>query len=196
MKINEWILRFSLTIITLTIVSWILTWLFYDLNKFTSGLALFLGFFLSFVIFVYYSFKVKSKYPANEFTLQLVIGISFLLCIAIILYYHWFTNETSELDMVSHFFGGITTTAITFLLIETKTLPFLKGYEFHSLVIVVVFFELFEYLFLVYFFPQLKSIPTVTQPFDTITDIMAGLGGGSFFIWWYKQHKERPCTGS
>lgn len=122
--------------------------------------------------------------------LQYISIISFTLCLLFLLVYHYGTKQTTDLDIVSHFFGGLTTSSIVSLV--ALNFPQLSDYKFESLVLVVVMFEFFEYLFLVYLFPEFEFVPTVTQPFDTITDIMAGLFGGSILIYWeVKKWKQK-----
>ena len=193
--IKKAIIRLSITFITIYVVSLIVTLAFSNMMNFSIMVGLPIGFVSGFCVFMFLTIKKEPKTKIK--TLQIISMTSLLLCIGILLVYHWFTKQTSELDILSHFFGGLTTSSVISLIIETQPVfNFLVDYKFNSLVLVVVMYEFFEYIFLAHVIPDLEYVPTVTQPFDTITDIMAGLLGGFLFIVWeMKKYGRRENIG-
>ena len=186
------IVRMIFTFSVLIITTVVITELYKNSIDYSIYIGLPAGFTLAIITYIYLTIRKQPKSKIR--TLQLTAMVSFLLCLAVLFIYHWFTKQTSQLDIPSHFLGGITTSALVSLIYETVPgFSFLEGRFFQILVMVVIGFEFFEYLFLYYIMPDLEYVPTVTQPFDTITDIMAGLIGGSIFIIWearkWKQKK-------
>jgi hypothetical protein len=177
------IIRTFITFLTLAIVTVVITELYSDTLEYSIVVGLPSGFVVAFIVYMYLA--IRKQKPTKTRTIQIIAMTSFMLCLGILLVYHWFTKQTTELDIPSHFFGGVTVSALVSLIYETvPSFSFLEGNKFHALVVVVIGFEFFEYIFLAHIIPDLEYVPTVTQPFDTITDIIAGLIGGAIFMYW------------
>ncbi len=125
---------------------------------------------------------------------KLFIATTFL-CILFLFIYHFVLNDTTEIDLLSHFFGGISVTiALTYITTNFSPTQFNRPeIILFMLFIAIAVFELLEYLFFTYLLTDIY--PLYTQEYvmsivniaDTTTDTIAGMIGGTLYLI-YKRH--------
>ncbi|OGM01480.1 hypothetical protein A3K72_01630 [Candidatus Woesearchaeota archaeon RBG_13_36_6] len=117
--------------------------------------------------------------------IQLFI-ISAIICIVSILFYRFTFNNTTELDTVSHFFGGISVSLALLYFLDIFKLPY-NGRFVVLLFICIVGFEVLEYLTGQYPYNTSRLIDSPESKIDTLIDIISGFIGGLMAKqWWCK----------
>ncbi len=121
--------------------------------------------------------------------IYLVIGSAFV-CIGAILLYKELFNNTTELDIVSHFFGGLSvyiSITIVFPMLDEKT-------QLIILLMCVIGFEIAEYITSQYPYDSFSNINSMESKFDALTDIVSGLVGGYLYSYRRKNGIKKTRT--
>jgi len=119
--------------------------------------------------------------------------ISAFTCILTMLIFHFPLNEKIELDLVSHFFGGV---SVVIIITQILTHLDLSSIKFIILLLLssICLFELVEHLFFTYLihdiYPYYELFYTTEGflIFDTILDIGAGIIGGISYLCWRNKY--------
>ena len=125
--------------------------------------------------------------------------ITSILCGLFLFIYHFMLDDTSEIDLLSHFFGGISVTiAITYIAINFTQYNINRPETILLILFFVILtFELLEYIFFtsvlsgVYEYYTLEFVMGIVNIIDTISDIIVGMAGGTLFLIFKRKAEER-----
>lgn len=113
---------------------------------------------------------------------------SLMLCLFFLLLHSFLESELNiinELDLISHFFGGLCVTVILCFLVFKYT-KYNIAFVLLLLCFLVIIFEIFECILFwnleLYTFYDFEYLCSISYLSDTFTDVLFGIGAGFLYL--------------